>query len=139
MVAQSVRRDAIGFDRHSPHALSYRAARHVEHTSRTGRLILGQCFDGWWQAAYLDLGSTIVVAMGKCVTGPVKGGKPSSAARISWRTGEFSAAVNAAALSNTTLLRCICRTRGQGSDPRQSIQVYISICLMSGKRAMMGG
>jgi hypothetical protein len=102
-------------------------------------LILGQCFDGWWQAAYFDMGSTAMVAMGKCVTGPVKGGNPANAARISCRTGEFSAAVNAAAQSNTTLLRCICRTRGQGSDPHQSIQVYISICLMSGKRAMMGG
>jgi hypothetical protein len=46
------------------------------------------------------------VSIGKCVLPPVNGGKFLKSARISWRTGEFSAAISAAGLSNTTLLRC---------------------------------
>jgi hypothetical protein len=40
-------------------------------------------------------GNTAVVAIGKCVIGPVNGGKRANPARISWRTGELSAAVSA--------------------------------------------
>ncbi len=86
-----------------------------------------------------DNGSTTRVAIGKCVIGPVNGGKRANAARISCRTGEFSAAVKAVWLSNTTLLRCMCATRRQGRQPHQSMQEYISICLMPGNRAMIGG
>ena len=77
--------------------------------------------------------------MGKCVTGPVNGGKRWNEARIACRTGEFSAADSAARLSNTTLLRCMCATRGHARPPHQSIQVYISICRTPGNFAMIGG
>ena len=45
---------------------------------------------------YPMFGITVVVAMGKCVIGPVNDGNRWNASRISCRTGEFSAAVSAA-------------------------------------------
>ena len=43
-----------------------------------------------------SFGITVVVAIGKCVIGPVNDGNRWNASRISCRTGEFSAAVSAA-------------------------------------------